>query len=442
MTEQMPLSPYEEALAEPRNIEETGLPHSLLVDLALKTIYTAGEITGQAVAQTLRLPFVGVVDPILEFLKRKELVRITGATGGFGERAYRYMLTSKGNSQTQDALERSQYVGPAPVTLEDYSCVVREETVTKVVVRPPDVRAALSEYVFSQKIYDRIGPAVNSGRSIFLYGPAGNGKTSIATEIIRMLGGNIHVPYAVTVDGQIIRVYDPVTHPQVPPPPSDSASAHKPMIGAEVGKRRADERWLTVRRPAVMAGGELTLASLDLIYDQISKTYEAPFQMKANGGLFLIDDFGRQQVPPRDLLNRWIVPLDTRIDYLTLHTGMKIEVPFEELIVFSTNLDPKDLVDEAFLRRIRHKIRIDNPTDREFHEIFRRACQQRNITYDRNAFIYLLQEHFLKRKRPLKAVYPRDLLDQILDISAYYGVRPVLSKEMIDQACDAYFVDI
>lgn len=429
-------SAYQQALQEPRNIEETGLAHSLLVDMVLKTIYTAGEMSGQSIAQALRLPFIGVVDPLLEFLKRKELLRVTGATGGFGERAYRYTLTSKGNTQTQSAFDRSQYVGPAPVSVSEYDTIVRHESVTDVIVRPTHVQEALADYVFSQAIFDKIGPAVNSGRSIFLYGPPGNGKTSIATEIIRMLGGEIHVPYALAVDSQVIRVYDPVTHTPVPTPPE------KPKTSGELGHRRPDERWLLAKRPAVTVGGELTLASLDLIYDQVSKSYEAPFQMKANGGVFLIDDFGRQQIHPRDLLNRWIVPLDTRTDYLTLHTGMKIEVPFEELIVFSTNLNPRELVDEAFLRRIRHKIRVNNPTDREFHEIFQHACQERGVLYDRKAFAYLLQEHFLKPKRSLKAVYPRDILDQILDIAIYQGIRPVLSKELIDQACDAYFVEL
>ncbi len=427
---------YKEILLEPRSIEETGLSMHFLVNLALKTIYNAGELSGQEVAASLRMPFASVVEPILEFLKREELVRITGSGGGFGERAFRYILSTKGTVRTQEALDRNQYVGPAPVTLEQYSIVVRQETVASIVVRPADVEAALQAYIFSRRIYDKIGPAVNSGRSLFLYGPPGNGKTSIATSIVRMLRGQVHIPYTITVDGQMIRIFDEVTHRRV------ISKKPKGKTTGEMGVRRPDERWLTIERPAVVVGGELTLENLDLIYDPVSKTYEAPFQMKANGGMFLIDDFGRQQVPPRSLLNRWIVPLDTRVDYLTLHTGMKLEVPFEELVVFSTNLNPTDLVDQAFLRRIRHKINVTDPTEREFHEIFRRACQSKNIPYDQKSFAYLLQKHFRDAGRELKAVYPRDILDQIIDIATYRAIRPVLDKELLDQACEAYFVDI
>jgi len=429
------LDPYQQVLLEPRTIEETGLSRHVLVDLTLKTIYDSGEISGQGVAQALRLPFTGVVETILEFLKREELVRILGSRGKFGERAFRYALSAKGSSRAQEALNRSEYVGPAPVTLEEYNLIVCRESSANIVVRPVDVQKALQDYVFAPSVYDKIGPAVNSGRSIFLYGPPGNGKTSIATSIVRMLGGSIHVPYAVAIGDQMIRVFDATTHFPVPQT-RNAATAN------ELGQPRRDDRWITVRRPAVVVGGELTLENLDLIYDPASKTYEAPFQMKANGGLFLIDDFGRQQVMPRDLLNRWIMPLDARVDYLTLHTGVKIEVPFEELIVFSTNLNPTELVDQAFLRRIRHKIRVDDPSEREFHEIFRRACRSKDIVYDQKGFLYFFQEHLKKRNRALKAVYPRDILDQIIDIATYRGIRPTLTKKLIDQAADAYFVDL
>ncbi|MFQ6016020.1 MAG: ATP-binding protein, partial [Anaerolineae bacterium] len=208
------------------------------------------------------------------------------------------------------------------------------------------------------------------------------------------------------------------------------------------GDKRVDQRWVLVKRPVVMVGGELTLASLDLVYDETAKYYEAPFQMKANGGMFLIDDFGRQQVRPRDLLNRWIVPLETKVDYLSLHTGKKIEIPFDQLIVFSTNIDPKELVDAAFLRRIRHKIEVPDPTETEFHEIFQRVCAERRIQYTEEAFIYLMREHYIKPQRELKSVHPRDIIDQIIDIAQYLGVRPALTQELIDQACESYFVDV
>jgi Predicted ATPase with chaperone activity len=242
-----------------------------------------------------------------------------------------------------------------------------------------------------------------------------------------IMSGTIYIPYAVEVDGQVIKVFDSVNHVRAEAP---------------AGGRNVDPRWVPIRRPMIMVGGELTLETLDLVYDETNKYYEAPFQMKANGGMLLIDDFGRQQVRPRDLLNRWIVPLEKRVDFLTLHTGRKIEVPFDVLIVFATNLAPKDLVDEAFLRRIRHKIEIKNPTFDEYREIFRRVCQAKGVPYDDRGLAYLLQEHYIKPKRPLRACHPRDLVEQLCDIARYLNVPPTLSPELIDRAASAYFVEL
>jgi predicted ATPase with chaperone activity len=407
------------------------MSRGFLSDLALKTIYSVGELSGQDIAEQLRLPFSGVVEEALTFLKREQLVSITGSKG-FDERAFRYSIASAGIERVREALNRSQYVGPAPVTLEAYQRVMRSQTIGDVVVSREQVQNALSHLVVNSKMLMKIGPAVNSGRSIFLFGPPGNGKTVIAKAMASMLGGEIVIPYAVEVDGHIIKVFDELNHQAVEDLEASSRS--------EGGRR--DRRWIPIRRPVVVTGGELTLESLDLVYDDTSKFYEAPFQMKANGGMFLIDDFGRQQVRPRDLLNRWIVPLETRVDFLTLHTGKKVEIPFDQLIVFSTNIDPKALVDEAFLRRIRHKIEVGNPSEREFYDIFKRVAAERNVPFDQDGFMYLMREYYLKLKRELRAVHPRDIVDQIIDIAHYGGVEPALTEELIDQACSSYFVEI
>jgi predicted ATPase with chaperone activity len=418
-------------LLEPRSIDETGMSRGFLSDLALKTIYSVGELSGQDIAEQLRLPFSGVVEEALTFLKREQLVSITGSKG-FDERAFRYSIASAGIERVREALNRSQYVGPAPVTLDAYQKVMRSQTIGSVVVSREEVQKALSHLVVNSKMLMKVGPAVNSGRSIFLFGPPGNGKTVIAKAMASMLGGEIVIPYAVEVDGHIIKVFDELNHRAV----EDLEAS-----GRSEGGRR-DRRWIPIERPIVVTGGELTLESLDLVYDDTSKYYEAPFQMKANGGMFLIDDFGRQQVRPRDLLNRWIVPLETRVDFLTLHTGKKIEIPFDQLIVFSTNIDPKALVDEAFLRRIRHKIEVANPSEREFYDIFKRVAAERNVPFDQEGFMYLMREYYLKLKRELRAVHPRDIVDQIIDIAHYRGLDPALTEELIDQACSSYFVEI
>jgi predicted ATPase with chaperone activity len=420
-------------LSEPRTIDETGMSRGFLSDLALKTIYSVGELSGQAIAEQLRLPFSGVVEEALTYLKREQLVSITGSRG-FDERAFRYSIASAGIERVREALNRSQYVGPAPVTLEAYQEVTRSQSISGVVVSREQVGEALSSLVINSTMLMKIGPAVNSGRSIFLFGPPGNGKTVIAKAMASMLGGEIYIPHAMEVDGHIIKVFDELNHQAVEG--LNDAGASRPEGG------RRDRRWILIRRPIVVTGGELTLESLDLVYDDTSKYYEAPFQMKANGGMFLIDDFGRQQVRPRDLLNRWIVPLETRVDYLTLHTGKKIEIPFDQLIVFSTNIDPKALVDEAFLRRIRHKIQVGNPSEREFFEIFRRVAAEREVPFDQDGFMYLMRNYYLKMKRELRAVHPRDIVDQIIDIAHYRGLEPALTKELIDQACSSYFVEI
>ncbi len=415
-----------------QNIDDTGLNLLQLADLALKVLYYGGVLTGSKIADVVKLPYQNILEHVMEFLKREKFVEIRGG-GALGASTYNFVITDLGASKAREAMERSQYAGPAPVPIQVYVQSMHEQNRNKAPVNQRLLRTVMENLVVSDDMLSKIGPAINSKRSIFLYGPPGNGKTTLSEKIGRLvLGEDIYIPYAIDIDGQIVQVFDSVNH---------ELAKHHEAVKMGTGLT-TDPRWVQIKRPMIMVGGELTMAGLDLVYDEVNKYYEAPFQVKANSGMFLIDDFGRQQVRPVDLLNRWIVPLEKGVDFLTLANGRKVEVPFYVMIVFSTNLDPKDLVDEAFLRRIRYKIEVGNPTLDEFHQIFKIMCRIMNVPYDEQGFRYLIQEWYYKKDRDFRNVHPRDILSQLKDIANYLETPPKLTKELIDQACQSYFVEL
>ena len=347
----------------PSTIEETGLHPDTLSQLLLKTL-VAGEASGTGLSEKLRVPY-SVLDALIQHVRVEKLLEVRG-TSGTGAAGYRYVLTDLGRDRAGQFLDICRYVGPAPVPLSQYNAYVRACMSARASVDRKTLSGGFEHLVVGNGMLDQLGPAVNSGKALFLYGAPGNGKTVFAEGIGRALGGEMHMPFALDVDGQVITMYDPVSHQRI-----DQAQSTQSVVTTTLH----DRRWESIRRPVVVVGGELTLEMLDLTFNPISKFYEAPIQLKANGGVFVVDDFGRQRIPPRDLLNRWIVPLESRVDFLTLHTGRKFEVPFNVFIVFATNLKPESLADEAFLRRIPYKILAKNPTLDEVLPHFRTELQ-------------------------------------------------------------------
>ena len=419
----------------PATIEETGISYEQIGQLFIKTLYT-GEATGVSVADRLRLPYA-ILSLLVEDLRGQRLIEVRGTASsgtGSGTAGYRYALTDLGRDRARQYLDGNQYVGPAPVSLESYVRDLKALAAVRGYVDRDRLRKGFAHLVIEDSVLEQVGPAVNAGRAVFLYGPPGNGKTVIAEGMGRALGGDMYVPYAIDVDGQTVTMFDPVNH--------ESLDDTETQVEASVVTTAPrDRRWVRIRRPVVMVGGELTLDMLDLSFNPISKFHEAPIQMKANGGVFLVDDFGRQRMRPQDLLNRWIVPLESRKDYLTLNTGKKFEVPFHALIVFATNLDPLSLADEAFLRRIPYKIPIIDPTIEQFTHIFESVCRKRNIGFHQVMVAYLQRRHYAPFGRPLRACQPRDLLDLITALCRYRGEEPAVTRDLLDSACQSYFVN-
>ncbi len=413
----------------PTSIAQTGLTADQIEQLMIKTIY-GGEATGLTIAERLRLPYT-MLEPLIERVRAEQLVEVRGATGS-GSAGYRYALTDAGRDRARQYLDASQYIGPAPVSLASYVAQMRALAAARVYIDRERLRHSFSHLVVSDPVLEQLGPAVNAGKAVFLYGPPGNGKTVIAEGLGRALGGDMYMPHAIDVDGHTLTMFDPINHDSLE---ADAESSSVISIAPR------DRRWVRIRRPIVMVGGELTLDMLDLTFNPLAKFYEAPIQLKANGGVFLVDDFGRQRIRPQELLNRWIVPLESRVDYLTLHTGKKFQVPFDVLIVFATNLDPASLADEAFLRRIPYKIPIADPTTDEFTRIFDLNCRRRNLRFHQVMVAYLQRRHYAPQGRPLRACHPRDLLDQVTALCRYRGIEPAITRELLDAACASYFVD-
>lgn len=409
----------------PESIEETGLTEVFLNELLLKHGLDMVEFSIHDMVNQMKLP-VPLVDRCIDTLRKERLVEVRGASQ-LSKLSYRFSLTDAGRSKANSLKDISRYTGPAPVPFNEYRQMVEMQTIKSITVNEAGIRASFSDIYINEQLLRRIGPAVSSGRAIFLYGPPGNGKTTIAEAIGRLLPGEVYIPHAVIADGEIITVFDTATHFPVK---------------MENETDSVDERWIRIKRPVVTVGGEMTLRGLDLDYNHVSKYYVAPLQLKANNGLFIIDDFGRQQVQPQALLNRWIVPLERRTDFLSFHTGMKIEVPFDQLVIFSTNLEPKTLVDEAFLRRIRYKIKIDHPSLSDFRKIFQKVCSSNTIEFNEEAFEYLINTLYKANNVSVNSCHCRDLLDNIIDDAHYNGIQPEFTKQTITDSWNSYHVEM
>jgi hypothetical protein len=411
----------------PRTLAQTGLTPTFLSEMVLKLMHFSTQLPAYEIASRLRLDYE-CIHQVIASLANHSYIQSLGSAQKPArqldslEEGMAFMITEGGRERAREILDRNQYMGPAPVPLHEYNQAVLRQPLPENFATHDGLRSALNEIVISDATLELLGPAFNSRSSIFLYGHPGNGKSTIARAAQGLLGGGVYLPYAVVVDDAVIRLYDP--------------SHHQP-IGDAVPQ--ADQRWVRCKRPFVQVGGELDLSMLDLVWQPAFKFYEAGLQMKANCGIFLVDDFGRQDVSPRKLLNRFIVPLEEGVDYLNMaNVGKKIEVPFGMMIFFSTNLEPSELVDEAFMRRIRYKINIPDPTPEEFREIFVREAERVGLDGGDTSAYYVLGKYYLQRTP--RGVHPRDILAHVREIAAYLGEPPSLGKGLLDRACSTYFL--
>lgn len=417
----------------PQSIAQLDICSSILEDLALKTLYVAGTLSTLDLSNKLRVSY-GVANEVFCRLRTELCCQVTGMTGTIPQIA----ITTAGRSRAADLLQQSRYVGAAPVAFESYVKQVRDQSVKKVSIHAAAMEQAFSHLVIDKPTLRQLGTALNSGSSVFLYGPAGVGKTTIAEVLSRVLAEDeIWIPHAVEVDGQILTVYDPAIH-KCHEEPEKPKGEFDFKTSSEFNKN--DERWVRCKRPAVLVGGELTAEMLDLEFNPTSKFYVGPVQMKANNGVLIIDDFGRQRLRPEELLNRWIVPLDRRIDFLTMAGGKKIEMPFEMLVVFASNIDPSQLVDPAFIRRIKTKIKIGAITDEQFCEIFRRVAEENHVPFDEDIpqdLIHIVRDDL---HQELRACYPRDIVEQVTWAARFDDKEPYIDRAALEQAVGAYFV--
>ncbi|MFN0019322.1 MAG: AAA family ATPase [Pirellulaceae bacterium] len=410
---------------EPNSTRAAGLTDTEVESLVLKYLLARGDMTGREIAEQIRMPFI-LLDQLMRQLKLDQLLIYRGSAP---MNDYIYQLTDLGRERARRYLDHCTYFGAAPVALADYISAIEAQSLTRQHPTEEDLKNAFSDIIVNQKMLTRLGPAINSGRGMFLFGSAGNGKTTIAERVTRAFGQFIWIPRAIGIDGEIIRLFDPVNHEEVPPPANSTLW----------NSSKVDQRWVRIRRPTIVVGGELTMDSLEVCLNRSTGISEAPLQLKSNCGTLVIDDFGRQKMSTDQLLNRWIVPLEKRYDYLNLPNGKKIQVPFDQLIVFSTNLEPRDLVDEAFLRRIPYKIEVVNPSEEEFRSLFKYMCPKLGFEYDEGSLNYLIETHYKAKNRPFRACQPRDLLTQVKNHCYYQKLTPRMSTEYFDLAVENYF---
>lgn len=410
--------------SEPSSIQETGLPISLVESLVIKRLAMVGMTSGRQLANDLCLPFAALETMYQQLRARQIMVH----KGSAPLNDYSYALTDSGRERAAAAAQVCSYIGPAPVPLMDYVLSAEAQTIRAESPKRTQLRNAFKDISINEDLFESLGPAVNSGAGLFLYGEPGNGKSTLAQRITQCFGHEIWVPHAIFEDGQIIKFFDAAYHQQTQ---DDSDSL--------IHDAGYDKRWVKIRRPTVVVGGELTMDSLEIRHDANSNVSEASLQMKSNCGCLLVDDFGRQRIEPQELLNRWIVPLESRVDFLTLATGKKIQVPFEQLIIFSTNLEPSDLVDDAFLRRIPYKIEIADPSPKEFHILFQIYCEKFECEYKADVIEYVLKTHFIDANRRLRRCHPRDLLSQIRNFCTYNELEMEIRPEYFDRVVQSYF---